>query len=64
MKKDNFAKDYALIVKNIPQKFNTPEEQGAAIKRCSILKDVDIEYKTTRIGGNGRNKVDNSFDFK
>ncbi|WP_292017453.1 MULTISPECIES: hypothetical protein [unclassified Megasphaera] len=37
--------DYKTIVgRELPKKFNTPEEQGAAIKKCSILEDTNINY--------------------
>lgn len=37
---------YALITQNcaFPSKYNTPEEQGAAIVKCSILESTNIEY--------------------
>lgn len=36
---------YGKIVKGaIPPEYISPEEQGKKIKRCSILKNVEIEY--------------------
>ncbi|WP_294002440.1 hypothetical protein [uncultured Megasphaera sp.] len=37
--------DYKTIVGvKLPKKFNTPEEQGTAIKKCSVLEDININY--------------------
>lgn len=43
--KNNYEVQYGKIVKGtIPPKYAGPEEQGRQIKRCSILKNVEIEY--------------------
>ena len=37
--------EYKEIVRvNYPPKYQTPEEQGASIEKCTILKPVEIEY--------------------
>lgn len=42
---ENFEKEYEKIVHNHgPQTYETPEKQGEQIKKCSILKDVNIQY--------------------
>lgn len=48
----NYEKNYEKIVKsNIAPKYQPPEEQGRSIRKCSILKKVEIEYSnTSRIG--------------
>ncbi len=41
----DFEKEYEKIVHNRgPQTYETPEKQGEQIKKCSILKDVNIQY--------------------
>lgn len=44
-------KNYDLYQKivngSIPERYATPEEQGKAIRRCSILRRVEIEYNPT-----------------
>lgn len=43
--KDNYEIQYEKIVKGtIPPRCSTPEEQGRKIQKCSILKNVEIEY--------------------
>ncbi len=42
---ENYEIQYKKIVNSFsPTRYSTPEEQGKAIKRCSILKNVEIEY--------------------
>ncbi|MBQ9635883.1 MAG: hypothetical protein IJV12_06700 [Acidaminococcaceae bacterium] len=41
----DFEKEYEKIVQNRgSQTYETPEKQGEQIKKCSILKDVNIQY--------------------
>lgn len=43
--KGGYEVQYEKIVKGaVPPVYTTPEEQGRQIKRCSILKNVEIEY--------------------
>lgn len=43
--KENYEIQYQKIVSgSLPMKYTSPEEQGKAIKKCSILKNVEIEY--------------------
>lgn len=38
-------KQYEEVVKNnVPPKFKTPEEQGKAIKKCTLFSETEIEY--------------------
>lgn len=38
-------KEYMTIVgTELPPKFATPTEQGAAIKKCSVLENTNINY--------------------
>lgn len=40
--KTEYFKDYKKIVGNVEvQKYSNPEEQGRALKRCSILKPTE-----------------------
>lgn len=43
---DKYLDKYYEITKGkkISKKYSSPELQGAAIKRCSVLKSVDLEY--------------------
>ena len=44
---NEFVKQYELITQEFqcPEyDYTTPEEQGEAIKRCSILETTNIEY--------------------
>lgn len=44
----NYEMLYQKIVNgSIPERYATPEEQGKAIRRCSILRRVEIEYNPT-----------------
>lgn len=44
---ENYEIQYQKIVNGFsPSKYSTPDEQGKAIKRCSILKNVEIEYNS------------------
>lgn len=53
--KSSYEVQYGKIVKGIiPPKYSGPEEQGRQIKRCSILKNVEIEYlHENKTGRNG-----------
>lgn len=43
---EDYLKDYSLITQNFPTptRYGSPEEQGAAIVKCSILESTDIQY--------------------
>lgn len=43
--KANYELQYQKIVSgSAPPKYLDPEKQGEAIRKCSILKEVEIEY--------------------
>lgn len=42
---DIILKEYMTIVgTKLPPKFENPAEQGAAIKKCSVLENTNINY--------------------
>lgn len=50
--KNNYEIQYGKIVKGtVPSRYVGPEEQGRQIKRCSILKNVEIEYSHVNRAG-------------
>lgn len=43
--KNNYEIQYQKIVGDFSAtRYETPEEQGKAIRKCSILKNIEIEY--------------------
>lgn len=49
---ERYLQEYERVTQGFhpPQfKYTTPEEQGAAIKKCSILEEADIEYSNRTI---------------
>lgn len=48
--KNDYAKQYQLITKGqkiLSPNYTTPEEQGRAIKRCSILTEKNVVYNNS-----------------
>ena len=44
---ENYLKNYQMITQHFAtpdRQYTTPEEQGAAIQKCSILEATNIEY--------------------
>lgn len=44
---EDYLKDYQVITQHFPlpdRPYTTPDEQGAAIQKCSILQATNIEY--------------------
>lgn len=51
--KNGYEKDYALITGLADfEEYTTPEEQANKIKKCSILKRVDITFSDRIIENN------------
>lgn len=51
--KNGYEKDYALITGLTDfEEYTTPEEQANQIKKCSILKRVDITFSDRIIENN------------
>lgn len=44
---EDYLKNYQMITQHFAmpdRQYTTPEEQGAAIQKCSILEATNIEY--------------------
>ena len=55
----NYYEDYLKITRGFQRpvyQYTTPEEQGAAIKKCTILEGVDICYSTGTVTMDHRGK--------
>lgn len=46
---NDFLARYRLIVngKDVPSEYATPEQQGKAIRRCTILSPTDVAYSNS-----------------
>lgn len=48
MKGKNYLEDYKKIVGFIPPiRYDSPEQQGYMLKKCSMFQDEDIQYWNT-----------------